>query len=125
MSLGLKHSCALTVDHKITCWGLNFHAQSNPHFNSTVENSDSYYSYVTTGHFHTCAINTVTLPGTDLYSISNNEGIKIKTEEGEVEKHTSTNNSVSSIPLSDDPLINLFQNNIKIKSEDKSESESK
>jgi len=77
VSLGLKHSCALTVDHKITCWGLNFHAQSNPQFNSTVENSDSYYSYVTTGHFHTCAIKTVTLPGTD--PINNNEGIKIKT----------------------------------------------
>ena len=50
ISAGAGHSCRLTIDQTITCWGANAHGQSDPPAGT--------FSAVTAGAYHSCAIRT-------------------------------------------------------------------
>lgn len=55
MSLGTGHSCGLTIQKQVICWGRNKEGQSTPPSHKG-KNEAGYYSKVSAGHRHTCAL---------------------------------------------------------------------
>lgn len=55
LSLGTGHSCGLTIQRQVMCWGRNKEGQSTP---PTTKGKDSnqFFSKVTAGHRHTCGL---------------------------------------------------------------------
>ena len=49
MSAGNGHSCGLTIQHKVRCWGRNVEGQRE-------SPAGAYFSKVSASHRHTCAV---------------------------------------------------------------------
>jgi len=63
LSIGQEHSCAITSDGLLSCWGFNVHGQLGlgdvaPRLTPTMVGDETDWAAIDAGRFHTCAAKT-------------------------------------------------------------------